>query len=473
MAAVAGAFAVVGALLVAGAPEASASGLTQVTGFGSNPGNLAMYTYAPANLPARAPLVVALHGCGQTAADYYANSGWTKYADLYGFSLVFPQTDPSNQSQSCFRWYEPGHTKRGQGEALSIKQMVDTAVARYGTDVSRVFITGLSAGGAMTADVLAAYPDVFAGGSIDSGVPAYCANNQTAAYSCMYGPVSKTPAQWGDLVRAAAPAGTTSWPRVAIWHGTSDNTVYPVNATESRDQWTNVWGVGQTASNTRTLPGGTTVSTYNDTGGRPAVALYTISGMGHGLAVDPGSGVDQCGATGAFFLDTVCSSYYTAQFWGLDGTGGGTPSLPAPTGLTVTGTTDTTASLRWDPVAGAASYAVYRNGAKVGSASGTSYTDSGLAAGTAYSYTVAAVDTSGTSGATSTPVSATTTGSATPSCFTASNYAHTTAGRAHQSGGYVYANGSNQAMGLWNVFTVHTLKQTAPGYYVLADQGCP
>jgi poly(hydroxyalkanoate) depolymerase family esterase len=470
--AAAGAIATSAALLTATASPAAAAGLTQVTGFGSNPGNLAMYTYAPASLPTDAPLVVALHGCGQSATDYYNNSGWTKYADLYGFSLVFPQTNSTNQSQSCFRWYEPGHTKRGQGEALSIKQMVDTAVARYGTDPSRIYITGLSAGGGMTANMLAAYPDVFAGGAIDSGLPAFCANTQNVAYQCMFGQISKTPAQWGDLVRSAAPSGTTTWPRVAIWHGTSDYTVYPANATASRDQWTNVWGIGQTPSGTATLPGGTSVETYNDAAGKPAVALYRISGMGHGLAVDPGSGPEQCGGAASFFLDTVCSSYYTAQFWGLDHQGGGTPALPAPTGLTVTGTGDTTASLAWEPVAGAASYNVYRNGTKVASPASTSYSDSGLANGTSYTYTVAAVDAAGAVGTTSASVTATTTGYP-PSCFTASNYAHVAAGRAHQTSGSVYANGSNQAMGLWNTFTSHTLKQTASGYYVLADQGCP
>ncbi|MCL2731290.1 MAG: hypothetical protein FWE15_14850, partial [Actinomycetia bacterium] len=78
--------------VVASAAPASAAGLTQVTSFGSNPGNLAMYEYAPANLPAGAPLVVALHGCTQSASDYFTHSGWQKYADLWGFALVFPQT---------------------------------------------------------------------------------------------------------------------------------------------------------------------------------------------------------------------------------------------------------------------------------------------------------------------------------------------------------------------------------------------
>ncbi|MER5738483.1 MULTISPECIES: fibronectin type III domain-containing protein [unclassified Streptomyces] len=143
------------------------------------------------------------------------------------------------------------------------------------------------------------------------------------------------------------------------------------------------------------------------------------------------------------------------------------PTLPAPAGLAVTGTTDTTASLSWTPVAGAASYDVYRDGTKVNGAPVTtpSYTDPGLTAGTTYGYAVAAVDATGTAGPRSAAVDATTTGAAAV-CVTASNYAHTTAGRAHQSGGYTYANGSQQNLGLWNVLVTSTLKQTSPGYWV-------
>lgn len=124
--------------------SASAASLTQVTGFGSNPGSLSMYTYVPDNLPSGAPVVVALHGCTQSASDYYSHSGWPKYADLYGFALVFPQTSSANNANSCFNWYQSGDYTRGQGEALSIKQMVDYAKTQYGSDPSRVYVTGLS-----------------------------------------------------------------------------------------------------------------------------------------------------------------------------------------------------------------------------------------------------------------------------------------------------------------------------------------
>lgn len=461
------------AVLAPPAAGASAAGsLQQVTGFGSNPGNLAMYEYAPAGLPTGAPLVVALHGCTQSASDYHSHSGWQKFADQWGFAVVYPQTGTANNSLSCFNWFDPNDDTRGKGEAASVAQMVDHAAAQYGTDRSRVYVTGLSAGGGMTADLLAAYPDVFAGGAVNAGPPAQCATSVSAASGCQYSDQNLTPKQWGDKVRAGYPGHTGPWPRVAVWQGTSDTTVAPVNGTELRDQWTDVWGIGQTPTETRSLPANTTETLYDDPAGKPAVALFSVSGMAHGLAVGPGSGADQCGTTGTYYLNTLCSAYHTALFWGLDSSGGGnTGSLPAPAGVQVTATTDTTASLSWDAVDGAASYQVYRDGAKAGSPGGTSYTDTGLSAGTAYRYTVAAVDSSGTAGAASAAVTATTTG-ATAQCYTANNYNHVVAGRAHQSGGYTYANGSNQNMGLYNVAVTHTLEETSPGYFVIADSGC-
>ncbi|MFD7453325.1 PHB depolymerase family esterase [Kitasatospora sp. NPDC059827] len=462
-------------LIGPGTPDASADSGTfqQVSGFGSNPGRLTMYSYVPAGLPAGAPLVVALHGCGQSANDYYQDSGWPKYADAYGFAVVFPQTDSGNNPLSCFSWFDAGKDTRGNGEAASVVQMVTAAESRYGSDPRRVFVTGLSAGGGLTADLLADYPDVFAGGAVDSGLPAQCATTRSAASGCQNGGQNLTPAQWGDKVRASYPGYAGPWPRVAIWQGTADYTVRPVNGTELRDQWTDVWGIGQTPSSTQGLPGGTTLTGYADAGGNPAVALYSVSGMGHGLAVDPGSGPDQCGTTGPYFLGGICSSYYTARFWGL--TGPVTGGLPAPTGLTVTATTAATVALSWQPVAGAVSYDVYRGGSQVntGTVSGTSFTDTGLTAGTPYGYAVAAVDSSGTVGPRSATVNATTTGGSPVTCYTTDNYHQTTAGRAHRSGGYTYANGSGQDMGLWNLVTTHTLAETSPGYFVLADSGCP
>jgi poly(hydroxyalkanoate) depolymerase family esterase len=456
--------------------KAATGGLTRVGNFGADPAGLNMYSYLPAGLPSNAPLVVALHGCTQSATDYYSNSGWPKYADLYKFALVFPeQPSSSNPLLNCFDWGTPSDDARGQGEARAIYQMVQYAEADYHVDPSRIYITGLSAGGGMTADMLADYPDVFAAGSIDSGPAAQCSTSGITNTNCTSGSTGNSVAQWGSLIKGSDPGYSGPWPRVAIWQGSSDSTVNPAELTYNMDGWTSVWGIGQTPSSTQSLTGGTTEKIYDDPTGRPAVETYSVSGMAHGLAVNPGSGTAQCGATGTYYLDYICSSYYNALFFGLNGTGTGSGPA-APTGLAVTGTTDTSVSLGWNAVAGVAGYNVYRDGTRVSTSAvtGTGYTDNGLAPGTGYHYTVSAVDSGGAEGPQSAAVSATTTGTGyTPSCYTDNNYNQTVAGRAHQSGGYVYANGSGQAMGLWNLYTTHTLEETAPGSYVVADNGCP
>ncbi len=313
---------------------------TEVSGFGSNPGNLRMFKYVPSGLPTNAPLVVALHGCSQTAANYDAETGWQLFADRFRFALLLPQQQSANNSSGCFNWFETVDTTRGQGEALSIKQMVDRMIVDHGTAASRVYITGLSAGGAMTSTMLAAYPDVFAGGAIIAGIPHRCATSQSAAFSCMNPGSNFTPAQWGDKVRASS-TWTGPWPIVSIWHGDGDYVVRPMNLTESMEQWTNVHGIDQTPEVSDTV-GGFPHKVYKTASGQTRVETYTITGMGHGTPVDPGAGATQCGTAGAYILDVnLCSSYYIARFFGLDNLDGVAPTatITAPAnGATVSGT---------------------------------------------------------------------------------------------------------------------------------------
>ncbi|HZI15933.1 MAG TPA: PHB depolymerase family esterase, partial [Myxococcus sp.] len=194
------------------------SALTQVTSFGTNPGALRMWKHVPASMPANAPLVVALHGCTQTAAAY-SNTGWNALADVLKFYVVYPETYSSNNQNACFNWFEPGDTARGQGEALSIKQMVDQMKLDHSIDPRRVFVTGLSAGGAMTHVMAATYPDVFSGGAVMAGVPYKCATTMNDAFSCMSPGADKSPTVWRDLVRNAYSTYTGSYPKMSIWHG--------------------------------------------------------------------------------------------------------------------------------------------------------------------------------------------------------------------------------------------------------------
>ena len=113
--------------------------LRELTRFGANPGNLRMFAYAPEHLPPKAPLVIALHGCTQTADEYDHGTGWWSLADSLGFAVVYPQQQPANNPKSCFSWFLPGDIARGHGEALSVREMIDYAIAKFATDHRKVF----------------------------------------------------------------------------------------------------------------------------------------------------------------------------------------------------------------------------------------------------------------------------------------------------------------------------------------------
>ena len=152
---------------------------------------------------------------------------------------------------------------------------------------------------------------------------------------------------------------------------------------------------------------------------------------------------------------------------------GSAPALQPPAGLAIGARSANSIALSWNAASGATGYNVYRNGAKVNGTplAVTGYTDAGLVASTSYTYQVSALGNGGVESAKSASVAGSTTSGFVCTATTASNYAHVTAGRAHNSGGYALANGSNQNMGLYNTFYTSTLAQTSSGYYVIGN--CP
>ncbi|HYZ31373.1 MAG TPA: PHB depolymerase family esterase [Crenalkalicoccus sp.] len=353
-------------ILAATALPALAAAPVEVTGFGSNPGNLRMFKYVPDGLPASAPLVVVLHGCKQNARDYATDAGWIQVADQAHAALAMAEQTQANNQNNCFNWFLQADNRRDRGEALSIRQMVDKMRADHSIDSGRIFVTGLSAGGAMTSVMLATYPEVFAGGGIVAGLPYGCANDTSAmlptqALQCMQtgrpagasaglpglpglpqaaSPIGglsgstlppsvctffpqllgceppTTAAEWGDFVRHAS-GHTGPFPRVSIWAGTADTTVNPVNADDEVLQWTSVHGVSPDPSAEDTV-NGQPRAIFRDAQGRVVVESIRIAGMAHGVPVAPGTGADRCGKAADFVLDVgVCSSMVIARFWGI------------------------------------------------------------------------------------------------------------------------------------------------------------
>jgi poly(hydroxyalkanoate) depolymerase family esterase len=292
------------------------SKLREVTAFGSNPGNLRMLVRIPEHLASKPALVVALHGCGQSAPDYDHGAGWGTLGNQAGFVVVYPEQQSSNNPKSCFTWFLPGDIARDSGEALSIHQMVQHAIASFGVDRERVFITGLSAGGAMASVMLAAYPDVYAAGAIIAGLPYGRAQNVQEALQTMFTEQSPSGRALGDLVRAAS-KHQGSWPRISVWHGSADAIVKPSNAEHITGQWANVHGLAATPTRTDFLAGYSRRA-WDDVNGTTLIEAYSIPGMAHGVPIASSSGVERLGALGPFFHDIgVSSTHHIARFWNL------------------------------------------------------------------------------------------------------------------------------------------------------------
>ena len=297
-------------------PHAGLGRLGPLVGFGSNPGALLAKTFIPEELPHGAPLVVVLHGCTQTAEGFDHGSGWSELADEMGFALLFPEQTRANNPNLCFNWYQPGDVTRGAGEVASIRQMIAAMVDAHDLDPRRVFVTGLSAGGAMTSALLATYPEVFAGGAIIAGLPYGRAESVPQAFEQM----RAASAPGGDpaaSVRSASPH-TGPWPRLSIWHGRADRVVDASNATAIIEQWRSLHGLEGTAARQDNVDGHVRKRWF-DKAGQPMIEFYDIAGMDHGVPLAT-RGKNRCGATGPFMLEAgISSTRHIARSWELEG----------------------------------------------------------------------------------------------------------------------------------------------------------
>lgn len=396
--------------------------LTSIPNFGSNPGNLSMYIHTPGNMPTEAPLVLVMHGCTQTASSYSNESDWNSLADTYKFYVIHAQQKSANNSSECFNWFENGDINRGYGEAASMKNMTDYMKNNYSIDDGRVFATGFSGGGAMTTVMLATYPDIFSGGAVMSGLPYKVATTSNAAFMAMFGNVDQSPSQLGNSVRNAS-NHNGPWPKVVSFHGTSDYTVYYMNQNEIMEQWTNVHSTDQSADlveNAFMGNSAVTKSHYQDANGNTQVVTYSINGMGHTIAIDPGSGETQGGNSGSYTNDVdFFSSYWAAEFFGI--LESATPSPNPPTQVNATAASSTQINLTWtDNETNETGYYIERSLSSGGGyttvaslpANTTSYSDTSLTPETTYYYKVTVADASTT--ASSVEVNATTPNNSNP-----------------------------------------------------------
>lgn len=305
-------------------PGGAASRLIETADFGDNPGGLRMLSHVPETVSAGAPLVVALHGCTQSGGGYAAAAGWEALSERHGFALLVPEQRRANNPNLCFNWFQPADTRR---EAKSIRDMVAAMLGAHDLDADRVFVTGLSAGGAMTSAMLAAYPEVFAGGAIVAGLPYGAATNVQQALEMMNTARPRPAREWGYLVRRAS-SHKGPWPIVSVWHGAADATVQPGNAGEIVKQWTDLHGLPLYPSEAEERDGRQR-RVWRNADGAELVESHLIAGMAHGTPIAPGDGDDQCGTAAPFILDVgIASSFEIARFWGLTGAAARTASKP-------------------------------------------------------------------------------------------------------------------------------------------------
>jgi poly(hydroxyalkanoate) depolymerase family esterase len=311
--------AALGLAATAGAASSSASGSgTKFSGtFTSSAGSLVYQGYVPSTYrPGTAvPLVVALHGCSQSADEFRRLTRWDALAEAKGFIVVFPQQGKEGNQQNCWNFFQQAHMRRGAGEPAAIAGVTRWVQQHYTVDARRTYVTGLSAGGAMSSIMAATYPDVFAAAGIGSGCE-YAATAACAGYK------GTDPVTAGKQAYQAMGQYERPMP-VILFAGDKDTTVPPVNAEQIVQQWQITNDLADDGAHNRSVPvhatrvtrgrvsGGHsyTVTEYSDGLHKQLLQSWLVNGMGHAWSggcscarfADP-AGPDETGAMYAFFM---------------------------------------------------------------------------------------------------------------------------------------------------------------------------
>lgn len=212
------------------------------------------------------PLVVMLHGCTQDPDDFAAGTAMNELAQTEGFFVLYPAQTHHANAQRCWNWFKHNHQKRDRGEPALIANMARSVMQRYRIDPDRVYVAGLSAGGAMAAIVGQAYPDLFSAVGVHSGLPAGSAQDVSGALMAMKN-------------GAPAPARTDQ-PPIIVFHGDRDSTVHPVNG----DHLIAAGSAGTTVEQekARSAQGQAyTRHVHRDAQGRVVAEQWVVHGAGH------------------------------------------------------------------------------------------------------------------------------------------------------------------------------------------------
>jgi len=298
-------------------------GLTEISDFGPNPGNLKMFIYKSLTAlnTEPAPLVVVLHGCGQTADDISRMTGWNKLAEKNNFIVLYPQQKMANNLSLCFGWYNEHDINKGQGQCESIYQMIVYASQQFNVDKEKIFITGVSAGAAMSVVMAATHPELFNAAAIYAGGPYKLATGWADGLGEMMGKKDMSREELVSKVEAQNQFYKTFYCQMFIYHGRQDVLVNQKNALLLIDQWT---GLHQTDYESDLVEEGykgfqeIIRKEYHNAIGKPVVVYYDLMNTGHKLLIKPGGADDEGGDTGLFTKEIgFHSTYQIASDFGL------------------------------------------------------------------------------------------------------------------------------------------------------------
>lgn len=244
------------------------------------------------------PLVVLLHGCTQNPRDFAAGTRFHELAQREGVLVLYPGQAPGANPRDCWNWFLPGHQQRGQGEPGWIAALTQSVIDKHRVDPDRVFIGGMSAGAAMAALVLEAYPELYAAAGLHSGLPARAARSVLGALGVMKG------------LALSRPGTAHAARRTIVFHGDKDNVVHPRNCDRILARLPGIRSEPTETRQGRTAGGREfTHKVFHGAGQRPLAEQWIVHGSGHGWSggspdgshTDP-SGPDASAEMLRFFL---------------------------------------------------------------------------------------------------------------------------------------------------------------------------
>lgn len=268
------------------APAPGEGGRFLTSTYTNHAGTLEYKTYIPSAYQGQAlPVVVMLHGCKQDPDDFAAGTRMNELAEEHKFVVVYPMQSNKANVSHCWNWFQAKDQRRDHGEPSLIAGITRKVIDDYRLDTRRVYVAGLSAGGAMAAVMGTTYPDVYAAAGVHSGLAYAAARDVPSAFAAMRGDVSKR-----ARPKSAADPSVRSVPTI-VFHGDRDMTVHPKNGdhviaeaspppSEKVDVSSDAQA-GATVENGKASGRAYTRTTYRDAAGQPVVEHWVVHGAGH------------------------------------------------------------------------------------------------------------------------------------------------------------------------------------------------